>query len=311
MTALPTVCVEHCPVCGADGPIVHPGTTDQVFGVPGRWSYRRCTGCRSLWLDPRPRDDVLHEAYHDYYTHGDGDHAPGGRAGKRLLPLLPWHADFSRARLGYVGDLPAGRVLDFGCGDGRTSLALQDAGWTVLALDVDPASVRQAAAAGVEDARVGGLEAAAGSGPFDAVVMSHVIEHLPAPLETLREVVSQLHPGGRLAVMTPNADSISRQRFGSAWRGLEPPRHLQVFSPAGLRRVLEEGGLVIDRVRTSPRGANAVARAAIDPRGASAGAEKLRSYAAGERWQARVARTLRRNAWAGEELVAIAHRETT
>jgi hypothetical protein len=46
-----------------------------------------------------------------------------------------------------------------------------------------------------------------------------------------------------LVIFTPNANSLGHQLFGSSWRGLEPPRHLHIFTPGSMRRILTEAGL--------------------------------------------------------------------
>lgn len=41
---------------------------------------------------------------------------------------------------------------------------------------------------------------------------------------------------------TPNIEALGHKRYGSNWRGLEPPRHLILFSHASLTYALEEAG---------------------------------------------------------------------
>jgi len=62
------------------------------------------------------------------------------------------------------------------------------------------------------------------------------------PLETLRRCRELLVPGGRLWLQTPNVDSRGHAVFGAAWRGLEPPRHLVLFSREALADLLGRAG---------------------------------------------------------------------
>jgi SAM-dependent methyltransferase len=78
---------------------------------------------------------------------------------------------------------------------------------------------------------------------FDAVIMSHVIEHVPHPRELLTECARVLKPGGRLVMLTPNAESFGLDYYGRCWRGLEPPRHLQIFSQLALEQIAKQAGL--------------------------------------------------------------------
>ena len=74
------------------------------------------------------------------------------------------------------------------------------------------------------------------------MVLNNVIEHLPNTAEVFAECRRVLRAGGRLAMMTPNPDAIGHAMFGRDWRGLEPPRHLYLFSPALIGRYAHEAG---------------------------------------------------------------------
>jgi hypothetical protein len=64
-----------------------------------------------------------------------------------------------------------------------------------------------------------------------------------------------LRPGGRFIAATPNAESLAHRKFGHAWRGLEPPRHLHVFTPASILSLARSAGFMISRTELSIRGA--------------------------------------------------------
>ena len=70
-----------------------------------------------------------------------------------------------------------------------------------------------------------------------------MIEHVPDPIATLKECARLLKKGGKLVLATPNQESMSHRTFGKDWRGLEPPRHLHIFSPSSLNRALNQAGL--------------------------------------------------------------------
>ena len=70
-------------------------------------------------------------------------------------------------------------------------------------------------------------------GPFDVVILSHVLEHLVLPLHVVQAVIDNLSTGGVLVVEVPNegAGFIYQQRGGTPFH--EP--HLTFFSIATLR----------------------------------------------------------------------------
>jgi SAM-dependent methyltransferase len=82
---------------------------------------------------------------------------------------------------------------------------------------------------------------------FDAITMTHVIEHLHDPMDTLHRCWKLLKPGGQITVTTPTWDARGHQIFGVDWLALDPPRHLILFTEASLRRAMESCGFVVTR----------------------------------------------------------------
>jgi SAM-dependent methyltransferase len=252
----------RCYSCGSAGVMLYEGLSDELFSAPGSWSLRRCerAGCGLLWLDPMPLPEDLAEAYADYYTHGDGER--GGlravvKAIYRLLvdaflwPLgLP--AERRRTDLMLLGDRAPASVLDIGCGHGVFLVKMAARRWTVSGIDFDPAAVAVARTQHHLDVQVGTVDTLVESGrTFDYVTASHVIEHVPDPVHFLAQCRRLLKPGGSVIIRTPNADSLGHRRYGRAWRGLEPPRHLHIFTPAAFVACARRAGFGHPRLFTS------------------------------------------------------------
>lgn len=155
-----------------------------------------------------------------------------------------------------VAGLPPGqgrRLLDVGCGSGDFLLRMRARGWDVLGVEPDPVAAA-AARRNDLDVRDGMLaDAEFPDDTFDAIVLSHVIEHVHDPIALLQECGRVLRPGGMLVLMTPNLTSVGHRKFGADWRGLEPPRHLHVFSVESLAACVQRVGLTVSEVRTSAR----------------------------------------------------------
>ena len=84
---------------------------------------------------------------------------------------------------------------------------------------------------------------------FDAVVLLHVIEHMPDPSENLRDIHRVLKPGGVLAVETPRFDSLMFKLLGRRERSLSNCNgHIYFFSVPTLSRLLEKNGFEVVRV---------------------------------------------------------------
>jgi len=88
---------------------------------------------------------------------------------------------------------------------------------------------------------------------FDAVSVFHVIEHVHDPAALLRKCARVLRPGGLLVITTPNLHSLGHRWFRENWRGLEPPRHLHIFSSLALMELVTRAGLVARNPRTTAR----------------------------------------------------------
>jgi SAM-dependent methyltransferase len=136
-----------------------------------------------------------------------------------------------------------GRVLDVGCGRGFLLDAFRHRGWDVHGTELDQRSSAHAREVLSIDVRVG-RDAASGwpDGHFDAVVMWHVIEHLPEPALALEMARRLLRPGGVLLVAAPNFGSPEARLARGGWFHLDVPRHLTHLSGGWLRGALQDAG---------------------------------------------------------------------
>lgn len=256
------IAVRACPtcyLCGTPGRELYAELTDVLFGVPGTWSMKYCPNprCQLLWLDPMPIEADILKAYQNYYTHGDHASAglfyQGARQIYSLLrgpiaaltgPLGVQHAKNSLSTMYLADSVNPDPVclLEVGCGSGEFLTRMKRRGWTVQGIDIDPGATEYCQQQGL-DVECGSLENI-GYPPdhFDAITMNHVIEHLFDPIATLKECHRILKPGGQLVLVTPNSRSHAHEHFGPAWRGLEPPRHIHIFSPDTLRTMARTVG---------------------------------------------------------------------
>jgi SAM-dependent methyltransferase len=278
-----------CAVCGRHGDALYAGLTDRLFGAPGKWSLKRCPAakCGLVWLDPIPLESDIGRAYSGYYTHGAaavklsrlrvlynrlnyrlrrihvrtrfgdrGEHRNGTTilTWLALGPYPPTRA-MVEFPMRYLPRPQTGRILEIGFGHGRTIEQLCELGWAAEGLETDAVTV--------DLARRRGLKVSCGAligqdypdGHFDAIVSNHVLEHVHDPLDLLRESRRILRAGGRFIAATPNAASWGHRVFGADWRGLEPPRHLQIFTPLAITALARKAGFEHPTCAGSSRGA--------------------------------------------------------
>ncbi len=277
-----TVPHPDCPICGSAGEDAYRGLEDSLYGTPGQWNMKKCPhkDCGALWLDPMPHPDDLALAYQGYYTHSDRNAITQNslaerardaqmsrllgypqrqplqfRLASRLFNFSSRRTEYLLHHYFYLRWRASGRLLEIGCGAGEQLLALKQSGWQVLGVDFDPAAAAAARSKGLE-VFLGDLrDAKFAAGSFDAIVMSHVIEHVVDPVGLLAECARILKPEGDFVTITPNATSWGHHKFRAAWRGLEPPRHLTVFTPRALRLAITKAGMRPTRTRYSARDA--------------------------------------------------------
>jgi 2-polyprenyl-3-methyl-5-hydroxy-6-metoxy-1,4-benzoquinol methylase len=273
-------------MCGAAGSVKYPQVRDFLFGVEGSWDLRSCerAECSCLWLDPCPVPEDIGKAYETYYTHGT--RAPWlaraletgwGLAGRAYLgsryrrsvaglpqvaarivgPLLRLQPEIYLHLALLLRHLPPPEpgqtLLDIGCGEGLALKVLSSVGWAVQGQDMDEQAVHAARTRGLR-VHHGSLESCAfPSASFDAVTMSHVIEHVHDPEALFREIERILKPGGTLISVTPNVFSENHELFGRAWFHLDPPRHLLLFSAQALGALARRTGFATVQVTSSVR----------------------------------------------------------
>lgn len=279
--------VNTCPACGGkERGVQHTGLKDNIFFcAPGKWDLYRCERCGTGYIDPRPTRETIGRAYETYYTHSDqgllqqpikgagqlirrsvsngyvnrrygSELDPAVKIGAWIAPLLP----FFKRRLDFRHRFlpkpePGMRLLDVGCGNGGFLRWAKEAGWEPYGIEPDPRAAEIARGHGCHVWEKPVDDVSEYSHFFDAVTMSHVIEHLHDPAETLCVIKRSMKPGGHLFIETPNFDSFGHLRFGPHWRGLEPPRHLVIFNRPSLIDLLERVGFTNVRSLKRPQAA--------------------------------------------------------
>ena len=152
------------------------------------------------------------------------------------------------------------RVLDVGCGTGAYAREMQLRGMEVHGITLSPEERDRAAQTmnRVWLANVETWENDYAAGFFDAILLSHVLEHLVAPAQTLARLSHVLRPGGRVYVALPNI-AYWRYRVRSLFGrfdyeevGPMDKRHLRFFTFDTAQKLVSEAGL--DLLRAEVRG---------------------------------------------------------
>jgi|SRR5450759_738422 len=216
----------------------------------GESEWFECENCRGCWIGKVPFDDPRDLYREAYYAPESGrlisdwwDFETGSRN------QFQWILRESRRRVGH------GRWLDVGCGGGFFLKLCRDAGYEIAGVELARQARQTAndllsidiAADPIEDCKFA-------SESFDVISLNNVLEHLPAPIRTLREVHRVLRPGGLVTISVPNASfgkfvvkyltpvaRLLRQRSPIySLAVFDATMHVYAFSPTALQSAIEQ-----------------------------------------------------------------------
>jgi SAM-dependent methyltransferase len=232
---------QTCRICSGALDLLHPGTGSgpraEGFSPtchrPGEHGdLFRCRECGTVQQPSLPAGGELHELYRSMEDDAYLDEEQGRRAtSRRLLDLIGRY-------------VPAGRLLEVGCGHGLLLDEARRRGYEVRGVELSASAAAYARDVLELDVREEPLEAVQPGEGFAAIVMADVIEHLDDPLEALDRCRDLLAPGGVLCVVTPDPSSLTARLAGSRWWGYLPA-HTYLLPRLTLRELLSARGLVV------------------------------------------------------------------
>ena len=246
-----------CPLCAA--------LERKVLDRRDGWDIVQCGRCEMVFLGSELAYDEQ-AAKHDWFE----EHTKELAQRKEKQPLMlflsrctRWLRPEPTARLvaQTLRWVRSGKLVDFGCGDGRF-LAAASTHFDVTGIELSPQGAEAARKRTSRERILEGpvtevaerdLPAAA----FDVVTQFGYIEHEWHPLAGLRAAHRVLKSGGLTILKTPNYASWNRRIRGMNWCGYHIPAHCNYFTPRTLAKILRETGfeplprLLADRMPTS------------------------------------------------------------
>jgi SAM-dependent methyltransferase len=247
-----------CNLCGTHSSEVVARGRDREYPTSADvFSVVECAGCRLRYLSPRPTVAELGTIYpQDYHAYN----IRSAETKDRKLPFVTRlrHRIYSRRFrrvFEHLANRPSIKLLDVGCGDGwMLDLYKMASRSPIETYGVDfNETVCQVARAFGHVVYCGRFEDLDLDGRFDAVNLSHVIEHVSDPALIARKSFASLNPGGLFIVETPNIDTADYRWFEKGnWGAYHIPRHWTLFDPQTLRRLGEAAGFRFKEVIFNP-----------------------------------------------------------
>jgi 2-polyprenyl-3-methyl-5-hydroxy-6-metoxy-1,4-benzoquinol methylase len=192
----------------------------------------RCAECGTL-----QQPALLHEAdlvslYREMRDDGYlAEEAGRRRTARRVLKLI-------RSRV------PAGRLLEVGCGHGLLLDEARRLGYETVGLEVSLAAVDFARDVLDLDVREQTIEELDDLERFDVIALVDVLEHLPDPVATITRCNELLASDGVLCIVTPDPSSPTARLAGRRWWALVPA-HSYLLPRRTLLELLAARGLTI------------------------------------------------------------------
>lgn len=226
---------EGCPLC-------HEIKQNFLLEKEGT-SYFKCPRCGLVYTAPAPSSSELQQIAEDWAIHHHAGKNKLKWEGNRRLQQIIYAPRIKR----FQQYRQTGRILDVGCSTGDFLEYVKDFGWNIYGCELSQHSSEFARNRLNCDVRCGEFEKSEFENSFfDIVTMWDVIEHVIDPQAIVNEAIRVLRPGGLLALITPNYDSLTRRILFDKWEALIPPRHLCVFTEKTIRKLITDcGGRVV------------------------------------------------------------------
>jgi SAM-dependent methyltransferase len=237
-----------CPFCGSD-----QYNPYQRFGSRLQYQSVLCSNCRLVYLSPRPKYDqtFIDAAYASYYQYAENLEL------NNETKVLHSNVELFEKELAYIEkyDPVKNAVLDVGSGMGTFLFAAKAYYPHTVGLDVSVNMARFVEKQLGVTVFICQLEKFEYPEKFSMIHMSHVLEHIPNPVEWLLKARDLLDPRGVLIINVPNKFSATRlfqqalcklrikKQFSSKWKNpAVTPDHLFEPTIPSMKYVLNKTG---------------------------------------------------------------------
>lgn len=226
-----------CPLCNADD-------TSLLFNKLG-FNHVRCKNCDLVYVNPILTEEKLHNFYLDEESYNNV------LTNKLQIELdkrrFNYHLDVIEQ---YLDIQKPGKILDVGAGPGTFVEVAKERYWEPTAVEFNSFCVKRIKLLGIEciDEPLENVYLPENS--FDCITLWAVFEHLQNPHNMLQIINKLLRPGGILAILVPNINSLAARIMHESCATFSGDTHINFFSDQTLTKIQEMNGFKVLEAET-------------------------------------------------------------
>ena len=195
---------------------------------------QKCDSCGfqffnpSLVGDSRFYDELFSQSPAGYYS--------------PMRPEFEWALPIARRE-------GAQRVLDVGCGNGFFLEYFRKAGFETFGLEYSPSAASAAREKGfvIVEKKLGDCMPEDFGGTFDLICLFQVLEHVPNPVQFIRDAARLVKPGGSLIIAVPTEEGLP-SKLAPYEPHRWPPHHLSWWRKKDFATLAGRAGLQLNAV---------------------------------------------------------------
>lgn len=234
---------KNCPLCSSSN--IHSVRIVKDYAVSGEeFTLYSCKECQFVFTYDIPSLEFMGKYYRsdDYVSHTETKNGLINKLYHQVRKLtLRNKAALVRK---YTGKM-VGHHLDIGAGTGSFVHAMEKSGWNSIGVEPDPMARKKANELYL--ASIYPMEELENfsEASYTAITLWHVLEHV----HDLHKMLSKIHQmqdeDARLFIAVPNHASFDARYYGNLWAAYDVPRHLYHFTPATMKKLLDQHGFDI------------------------------------------------------------------
>ena len=241
------VTYTFCPVCKSNDLVEIFSAKD--YTVSGEYfSIEKCKTCTLLFTQNVAQQNEIGRYYasENYISHSD---TQVGLVNKLYHSIRKKTLQNKKKLIEGETQKSTGNILDIGCGTGAFLNTMKTGGWKITGLEPDEtARVKAKTLYDIEPQPSNNIFNLPDNN-YDAITMWHVLEHVHQLHEYIEKLKNMLTDKGKIFIAVPNYTSYDAQYYGQFWAAYDVPRHLYHFSPDSMKRLVEQHGLTIKKIK--------------------------------------------------------------